>query len=112
MILTGWMIHSSLIAYILLTKETLRVGILFNPFFLLNIQRILLRFGKINGDIQNTIFGIHLPSDIFIHSIPSNIVGGDSHVIVSIGGCFGGYFIIPVEFCDNITWLREKAIHN
>ena len=73
-IFSGRMICPSCISFILWAKQTFRIAAGLYKFCSRNCLRIFFWFGKINRNVNITIWRIHSPFLIFLHTITTNII--------------------------------------
>ena len=105
------MIYSSCVTFILRTKQTFRVTTGFHKFGSCDGFRIFFRFGKVDGDIDLTIFTVYCPLLIFFYTVASDIVAVLTQFIKIIR-CFLRIFFISIpEFFLHLRRTRHQTVH-
>ena len=110
-ILSGRMINSSCISFVLRAKKTFRITAGFYKLGSSDCLRIFFRFGKIDGDIDFTIFTVYCPFLIFLYTITTNIIAVLTEFIEVIG-CFLWIFLISApELILYLRRTRHQTVH-
>ena len=104
-VLSCWMIDSSCISFIFHAKLTLWIRTLLCIFRCCDRFRIFLWFGKIDRDIDISVWTIYFPFHIFFDAVSSDIVRILTEFIEKLCCFLRTFFIICTEFFDNLAWL-------
>ena len=94
-VLPGRMIQTSGIPFILHTEQTFRVTDRFRILRRCNRLGILLRLGKVDGDVNLTIRRIHLPLHILFHTVTPDIIAVLTESIIVIRSLLRRNRILP-----------------
>ena len=105
------MIYSSCVTFILRTKQTFRVTTGFHKFGSCDGFRIFFRFGKVDGDIDLTIFTVYCPLLIFFYTVASDIVAVLTQFIKIIRRFLRIFFISIPEFFLHLRRTRHQTVH-
>ena len=105
-------IQSSCVALILAAKQAFRIGGLLCKLCSCDCLRILLRLGKVDRDIQITVFGRRDPFAVLRDAVAADVIGILAHFVVEIGCLFRAFLIKCLEFPDDIgRTVYEKRHH-
>ena len=110
-VLSGRMIYSSCISFILRAKQAFRVAAGFYKLGCCDRLWILLRFGKINGNVNLTIITVYCPFLVFLYTITANVITVLAEFIEVIGCLLRIFLISAPEFLLYLCRTRHQTIH-
>ena len=102
MSLTGRMAGMACKALIFPAQQALGIAGGFHQLGLGDVPRVLLRLGKVDGDVKIPVFRGRLPFEILGNPVAANVVGGLAQLVETVRSRLGAAGIVAMEAADNL----------
>ena len=110
-VLSGRMIQTSGIAFILHTELTLGIAVVLRIFGRGNSLWILLRLGQVDGNVDLAIWRIHLPLHVLLHPVAADVVTVPAEFIIICCRLLRRMSIVLPEFLLYLGRSWKQAVH-
>ena len=111
-VLSRRMVHASCISFVFHTKLTFRITACLRILSCRNRFRVLLRFGKIDGNVNHTVWTVYRPFSILLHAVTTDIIAVLTQFVIIIGRLLRRNLIFFRKRLLHLCRTRYQTIHH